>query len=146
MNKFRKLALVLLFVTIKDADAVKVSWDTLQNTPFEEKYIQEVKGYMLFPKFPIQLKKLDGQLIEVEGYVIPIDKDRNFVALSANPYAACYFCNKAGPASVMTVRLRAKGKRYFIDNYKTFRGKLRLNASDIHEFYYVLEEAEDISE
>ncbi len=146
MNKYRKLALVLLFLPIKNLETVKVAWDTLQNIPFEEKYIPEIKGYMLFPKFPGQLKSLDGQIIEVEGYVIPVDKDRNFIALSANPYAACYFCNKAGPASVMTVRFKSKGKRYFIDNYKTFRGKLRLNSSDIHEFYYILEESEDISE
>jgi hypothetical protein len=146
MIKLWKLAFVLVFIPTRAADTVKVSWDTLQNIPFEEKYIEEVKGYMLFPKFPAELKKLQGQWIEVEGYVIPVDKDRNFVALSANPYAACYFCNKAGPASVMTVRFKSKGKRYFIDNYKTFRGKLKLNASDIHEFYYILEEAEDISE
>ncbi|HVU94707.1 MAG TPA: hypothetical protein VHE34_05760 [Puia sp.] len=140
------LALVLLFVTIKDGGAVKVSWDTLQNIPFEEKYIQEVKGYMLFPKFPPALQRLDGQMVEVEGYVVPVDKDRNFIALSANPYAACYFCNKAGPASVMTVKFKSKGKRYFIDNYKTFRGRLRLNSTDIHQFYYVIEDAEDISQ
>ncbi len=126
-------------------DVVKLDWGTLQNIEFQDKYIQEVKAYMKFPKFPWALKSLEGTMVEIEGYTIPFDKSGLKVALSANPYAACYFCGKSGPASVLTVKLKVKNTHYHIDNYKTFRGKLRLNASDIHEFYYILEDAEDVT-
>ena len=136
---------LVLFAGMTVADIVQISWATLQNIPFEEKYVEEIKGYMKFPKFPDELKRLDGKLVEVEGFVIPVDKNGMFIALSANPYSACYFCNKAGPASVMTVKFKSKNGRYSIDDYKTFQGRLRLNATDIHEFYYVLEDAVDVS-
>ncbi len=101
---------------------------------------------MLFPKFPWAIRELEGTTVEVEGYTIPIDKSGMTVVLSANPYAACYFCGKSGPASVLTVKLKLKNTHYRIDNYKTFRGKLRLNSTDIHQFYYILENAEDVTE
>ncbi|MEP6712313.1 MAG: hypothetical protein ABJA37_07860 [Ferruginibacter sp.] len=127
------------------AQSSKINWDILQDVPFEEKYIKDIKGYMLFPKFPWTIKSMEGKIVEIEGYTIPVDKTGLTVALSANPYASCYFCGKSGPASVLTVKLKTKNTRYHIDDYKTFRGKLRLNATDIHEFYYVLEASEDIT-
>jgi hypothetical protein len=126
-------------------DVVRLDWNTLQNIQFQDKYVEEVKAYMKFPKFPWALKSLEGAVVDIEGYTIPFDKTGMKVALSANPYAACYFCGKSGPASVLTVNLKVKSKRYHIDNYKTFRGRLRLNSTDIHEFYYILEEAEDVT-
>lgn len=120
-----------------------LSWAKLENVEFVEKYVKDVEGYMLFPKFPEDLKKLNGKPVTVEGYVVPVDKSGSSIALSANPYAACFFCGKAGPASVMTVKLKVKNPKYKIDDYLKFTGKLRLNDDDIKEFYYILEEASE---
>ncbi len=123
------------------AEVPFLTWNKLENVEFVEKWVKDVEGYMLFPKFPEDLKKLNGKPVTVEGYVVPVDKTGSSVALSANPYAACFFCGKAGPASVMTVKLKVKNPKYKIDDFVKFTGKLRLNDDDIKEFYYILEEA-----
>jgi hypothetical protein len=120
-----------------------LSWSKLENIEFVEKYVKEVEGYMLFPKFPDFLKKLEGKTVTIEGYVVPVDKSGATVALSANPYAACFFCGKAGPASVMTIKLKIKNSKYKIDDYVKFTGTLRLNDDDIKEFYYILEQSSE---
>ncbi len=122
----------------------RVSWKVLQDIQYNDKYVADIKGYMLFPKFTQELLGLNGRQVEVIGYVIPVDKTGYSLALSANPYASCYFCGGGGPASIMTVKLRQKNTRYETDDFKAFRGTLRLNASDIHEFYYVLEGAVEV--
>lgn len=141
----RKIFLPLLMLVVFNAMAFNagtfLSWSKLENIDFTEKYVKEVEGYMLFPKFPDFLKKLDGKPVTVEGYVVPVDKTGATVALSANPYAACFFCGKAGPASVMTIKLKTKNPKYKIDDYVKFTGTLRLNDNDIKEFYYILEQA-----
>ncbi|MBX3239247.1 MAG: hypothetical protein KIT80_18340 [Chitinophagaceae bacterium] len=121
-----------------------ITWETLQSLDFQEKYVEEVQGNMLFPKFTSLLRSLNGKTVEVKGFVIPIDKEGKSIVLSANPYASCFFCGKAGPASVMTVKLKAPNKKYRTDNYRLFRGTLRLNATNIREFYYILENAEEV--
>jgi hypothetical protein len=140
----KKLFTVLIGIALMSfapANGPLLTWSKLENVEFVEKYVKDVEGYMLFPKFPDDLKKLDGKPVTVEGYVVPVDKSGSSVALSANPYAACFFCGKAGPASVMTVKLKVKNPKYKIDDYIKFTGKLRLNDDDIKEFYYILEEA-----
>lgn len=142
MRKYFISALLLLvFNAFALNTGTFLSWSKLENIDFTEKYVKDVEGYMLFPKFPDFLKKLDGKPVVVEGYVVPVDKTGVTVALSANPYAACFFCGKAGPASVMTIKLKTKNTKYKIDDYVKFTGTLRLNDDDIKEFYYILEQA-----
>jgi hypothetical protein len=122
----------------------KLTWKIMQNIRFEKKYYKEVQDYMLSPIFTDEIKNLQGKMVEVEGYVIPFDEKGETVVLSANPYAACFFCGKAGPASVMTIKLKKTNKTYQTDDYHHFQGILRLNFSDINEFYYILEQGEAI--
>ena len=93
------------------------------------------------PVFPKVVKALDGKEIIVEGFVIPFDQSGELIALSANPFAACFFCGKASPASVISMHLRNKGKRYKMDDFKKFRGTLKLNYDDPDEYYYILQDA-----
>lgn len=139
------IKLILLLLTLQQP-VLSVSWDTLQDVPFHEAFVKEIGGYMLFPTFTPALKKLDGKIVKIEGYVVPFDKTGAKIALSANSYAACFFCGKAGPASVMTINLKVPNTRYQTDQYRTFKGKLRLNEKDVNEFYYILEEAEQVKE
>ncbi len=141
MVKNTLLALICVGLFSFSAGVPFLTWSKLENVEFVEKYVKDVEGYMLFPKFPEDLKKLNGKQVTVEGYVVPVDKTGSSVALSANPYAACFFCGKAGPASVMTVKLKVKNPKYKIDDFVKFTGKLRLNDEDIKEFYYIMEEA-----
>jgi hypothetical protein len=139
-----KWLLIFLFAgTALSAKAppVVLTWKQLESVDFEEKFVKELEENMLFPKFPASLRQLDGKEVQVKGFVVPIDKKGEVIALSANPYAACFFCGKAGPASVMTVRLRQKNTALKIDDFFMFTGKLRLNDNDYKEFYYILEDA-----
>lgn len=134
---------MLIFPTMVAAQKppTKITWRELEDIDFDERYVKEMKGHVLFPKFRSLHKSLNGALVEIKGYVIPVDKDGKYIVLSAYPYASCFFCGKAGPASVLTVRLKTPNQKYRTDNRRVFKGRLRLNATDIREFYYVLEEA-----
>lgn len=146
MNKKHFILLSLIFVSahLFAQDAIETNWDVLQAITFIPKYNAELKAKVLFPKFTNQILDMEKKTVQLEGYVIPVDPTGAIVALSANPYAACYFCGKAGPASVMTIKLKTVKKKYITDAYKKFKGTLRLNYDDIHEFYYILENAEQV--
>ena len=142
MVKWMSLVLVALCMnSFAFAPPVTLTWKQLEDIDFEEKFVKDIDDYMLFPKFPASIKQLSGKEIEVKGYVVPIDKRGQVIALSANPYDACFFCGKAGPASVMTVKLKTANPGLKLDQFLTFKGKLRLNDSDYKEFYYIMEEA-----
>lgn len=121
----------------------KVTWRTLTRIKYVLKYFEELGMEMYAPVFSDTLKKLDRKLVEVEGFFIPFDQAGTAVALSANPYAACFFCGKASPASVMSLKFARSGKKYKMDEFLKFTGRLRLNYDDPNEFYYVLEEAKE---
>lgn len=122
-------------------DVIKVSWTTLTNIKYEEKYFEATDMEMLAPIFTDELKALDGQSVEIEGYVIPLDEKGYEIALSANPYASCFFCGRADAASVMSIYLRDKKRKFKVDMYLHFIGTLKLNYDDPLEFYYILEDA-----
>ncbi|WPQ60419.1 hypothetical protein SIO70_18905 [Chitinophaga sancti] len=145
MNKMLLTILLTIHSVAEQGKPLKASWFTLLHIKYEERYLNDIKGYMLFPKFPQNVKNLDGKLVEITGFVIPVDKTGASLALSANPYASCYFCGGGSPASIITVKLKKRNTGYDIDDYKKFRGKLRLNATDINEFYYVLELSEEVN-
>jgi hypothetical protein len=136
------LLLTGLFALEQNVSAPPVlAWKTLEGIGFDKRFVEDMNDYFIFPEFTKQIKALEGKTVDVEGYVIPFDKTGAEVALSANPYAACFFCGKAGPASIMIVKLKVKNTKLRTDMYKTFRGKLKLNATDPEEFYYILEDA-----
>jgi hypothetical protein len=138
-NPFVKLA------TWSDAQTpVKVTWRTLTRIEYMLKYYEEISMEMYAPVFSDTLKKLDGKMVEVEGYVIPFEETGTEIALSANPFASCFFCGKGSPASVMSIKLKKKGKKFKMDEYLKFTGRLRLNFSNPKEFYYILEKAEEL--
>ena len=126
-----------------DKKPIKVSWQTLTRIEYVLKYYEDIGMEMYAPVFHDNLKKLDGRLVEVEGFVIPFEETGAEIALSANPFASCFFCGKASPASVMSLKLAKTGKKYKMDEYLKFTGRLRLNYGDPMEFYYVLEGAKE---
>ncbi|MEM1321417.1 MAG: DUF3299 domain-containing protein [Bacteroidota bacterium] len=118
-----------------------VDWSVLINIDYELKYYKEVEMELYAPVFTEAVKALDGKEVRIKGYIIPIDDKGELLALSANPYASCFFCGQASPASVISVYLKNKGERYKLDELKEFRGVLNLNYDDPDQFYYVLKDA-----
>lgn len=132
-------------VTDSDGDGVlDLTWKSLQAIHYAREYFDDFGMEVYIPAFPNDIKALDGQKIEVQGFTIPFDGEEAFVALSATPFANCFFCGKGSPASVISLYLEDPEKVYKVDDFKRFEGRLRLNHDDPEEFYYVLEDAREV--
>lgn len=125
---------------------IPIQWKTLSDINYRRRYFDKMEMSMYSPVYQAQIKALNNSEVMIKGYVIPFDEEGELVALSANPYASCYFCGNASPASVISMFLKDKSTRYRPDDFKTFKGKLVLNYDDPDRFYYILEEAEEFYE
>lgn len=146
MKSIRIFLLVLSISVLSSfkaaAPPVKLTWETLRDVTFKKKWFPEESIYMLHPTFGSGVQKLKGQQVLITGYVLPIDLDANLYVLSAFPFSACFFCGGAGPESVMTLSFKKKSRKFKTDERLTFVGTLKLNADDIYQMNYILENAE----
>jgi len=117
----------------------------LQRVPTRPVSLEGVDGLLPLPVFNEAIKAFNGKQVEIDGYVIPLDRSGKTVVLSAYAMADCFFCGKAGPASVMTIKLNTPSKKYKTDQIVTFRGRLQLNDQDPKELFYVLENAVEVN-
>lgn len=118
-----------------------IDWNTLADVKFKEKYHEKTKEWYLYPTFGAIVTALNAKPVRIKGYVIPLDVDNGVYALSAYPFAACFFCGGAGPESVVSLKFKGKHKNYKTDQVVTFAGTLKLNSADVNEFNYILENA-----
>jgi len=126
------------------ADAqIKLSWSLLSDVEFESKYFEKYDAAYLAPTFGEGPRAYEGKEVLISGFFIPLNEDEFFFVLSRYPYSACYFCGAAGPESIVELQLKLKKMRRFkLDEQLTFKGILRLNASDVEHLNYILEDAE----
>ncbi|MEN9613228.1 MAG: hypothetical protein RLZZ628_4042 [Bacteroidota bacterium] len=147
-NFFLPIIYVLLLIGCNNPPAVpsiELNWNMLKKTQFIKKEMAGNPKPVDFPIFPTEMKALEGKLVRMTGYVIPIEEtgDDAVLVLSAFPYSNCFFCGGAGAETIMDIRLKTKTtKRFKKDETLTFRGKLKLNDSDLMFFNYILENAE----
>jgi len=127
---------------LKGGNPVKITWESLRDVTFKKKWYSEESVYMLYPTFGPSLNKLNGKEVLLTGYVLPIDMESNLYALSAFPFSACFFCGGAGPESVVSLKFKKNSRKFKTDERHTFRGTMRLNADNIYELNYILENAE----
>jgi hypothetical protein len=138
--------LVFALAVQAQVQPVRLNWMQLQRVPTRPVSLDGVEGVLPLPVFPSSIKELQGKQVDIDGYVIPLDKSGKTVVLSAYAMAECFFCGKASPASVMTIKLKKPSKNYKTDQIITFRGRLHLNDTDPKELFYVLEEGIPINE
>ena len=119
---------------------IVIDWELLLDIEYQLKYYQSFEMEIYAPVFTEALKAIDGKEVIIKGFVVPFDESGELLALSANPFASCFFCGKASPASVISMYLR-KQKLYKIDDFRKFRGVLKLNYDDPEEYYYILKNA-----
>ena len=149
--KFLMLLINVLFLIScnhpLEQPSIELNWNMLKKTQFIKKEMAGSPKPVDFPIFPTEMKALEGQLVRMTGYVIPIEEtnDDAVLVLSAFPYSNCFFCGGAGAETIMDIRLKRKTtKRFKKDETLTFRGKLKLNDSDLMFFNYILEDAEQL--
>jgi hypothetical protein len=120
---------------------VELTWKTLTDVQFKDIYVKELDAYYWKPTFGASIQSLEGKEVYITGYVIPVDYDAGFYVVSRYPYANCFFCGGGGPESVVDLRFTSKHPAYKTDERKTFKGKLKLNGSDVYQMNYILEGA-----
>ncbi len=123
------------------ADPVKITWESLRDVTFKKKWNADEGMFILEPQFGAKVASLKGKEVVLTGYMIPVDIDANYYVLSANPFASCFFCGQAGPESVVSVKFKKVSKRFNTDDRVTIRGVFRLNADDINDLNYIIDQA-----
>ncbi len=115
----------------------------LSDVFFNEKFVEAEGVTYLYPEFGTSVKRLDGQEVIITGYMFPMDPKRNFYIISANTFASCFFCGKAGPETIVQLKLKKGHRKYVMDERVTMKGTLKLNDSDYEQCNYILLEAEE---
>ena len=139
----------LLFVCIAFCATAPVAqaqsknlWTTLGKVTFKKQY-DEMLGFKVdVPVFADEVRALNGKLVEIKGYIIPVEgyKNQKEFVFSAFPYNMCFFCGGAGPETVMEVYAKESVK--YTAEAIILRGKLELNDSDVNRLMYILNNAE----
>lgn len=141
---FSVLLITGLLTSFTAVAPAKITWETLRDVVFQKKWDADQGMFVLLPKFGDKVKAYAGKEVILTGYMIPVDIDANYYVLSANPFAACFFCGQSGPESVASIKFKKLNKRYNTDDRVTIKGKFRLNVDDINELNYILDEAEQV--
>ncbi len=122
------------------AQAPQLAWEVLADIDWEKKYNPAQKQTFSYPKFPPSLYGWQGKEVIVKGYLLPVDVGGKYVVLSRFPVESCFFCGGAGPESVMQVYM--KNPFQIRRKMVTFKGRLRLNDTDLENLIYILEAAQ----
>jgi len=119
-------------------------WKTLSKITYKKEY-NEIMGFKVdVPVFSREILALDGKVVEVKGYIIPVEgyKSHKEFIFSAFPYNMCFFCGGAGPETVMEVEAMDPVK--FKSEAIKLRGVLKLNADDINNLMFKIVDAQQI--
>lgn len=119
-----------------------LTWKFLNQLEYKEKD-HEIYGKVYLPEFSNAILKMAGKEIIIKGYIIPVD-NKNY-ALSKNVYAACFFCGKAGPETVMGLQFKKDPGRIKMDSHATIKGRFIINATDVENWMYLLDDVEILS-
>lgn len=143
-----RLIWTFLLVSLFSAPAVAQSggslWKTLSKITYKKQY-DELMGFKVdVPVFSQEVLDLDGETVEVKGYIIPVEgyKNHKEFIFSAFPYNMCFFCGGAGPETVMEIY--AKEEIPYTAQPVTLRGTLQLNSGDINRMIYALVDVEQV--
>ena len=142
--KNKRIILLLMVISLssfKFDEPQKITWEVLKDVTFKKKWYEKESIFMLYPTFGPNIKKIEGKMVRIKGYMVPVDPESNQYVLSAFPYSMCFFCGGAGPESVMGLKLK-KDRKFKTDELHVFKGVLELNANDIYDLNYILSEAE----
>jgi len=131
-------AFFLLFALQANAQT-KLVWPALAKLTFEASET-DTEG---LPVFSEELKSLDGQMVVIVGYMLPLTVDNDRFILSRYPFYNCYFCGNAGRETVIELHPKLENWEFEIDDKVKIQGKLKLVA-DEESLIYELVEAEEV--
>ena len=138
----RLMIIPLLFIAVQGMSQTEITWRTLGDVRFTDKYSEEEEAYYYYPHFGSSVKALEGKQVYLKGYMFAIDPKKGIYILSRNPFAACFFCGNAGPESIVELKLKPGHDKFRMDQVVTIKGRLKLNQDDVYQCNYILEDAE----
>jgi hypothetical protein len=137
---------ICLFVIFQYSANAQTSnvWKSLSEVTY--KISQDNFGELYVPVFSENIKKLEGKVVEADGYIIPFEGmfKPEHIILSSLPLAECFFCGSGGPETVMEAMM-ATPIKYTSKRVKV-RGTLTLNTKDPEKLMYILKNAKLIVE
>ncbi len=142
MHRLIFLLLSFVAITFSGSSQTRITWETLEDVRFSEKYSVEEASYYYYPHFGSTVKALEGKEVYLKGYILALDPEEDYYLLSRNPMASCFFCGTGGPESIVELKLQPDQRRFRMDQVVTIKGKFRLNSEDIYQCNYIFEEAE----
>jgi hypothetical protein len=135
------------FVVEKEVEPVG-PWEDLLTLKFDIRFDESVDDVIFEPKISKIVQKYEGQIIEIEGFIIPhdiaadamasMDDDGQQFMFSAFPLASCFFCGGAGAESVMEAF--PKNPLQYTDQKVKIRGRLEFNTTDFLKLPYQLKD------
>ena len=133
------IGLLLALATFSQQTYAQGVWKSLSEVTY--KISKDNFGELYVPVFSENIKKIEGKVVEADGYIIPFEGmfKPNHIILSSLPLAECFFCGSGGPETVMEAML-TKPIKYTSKRVK-IRGKLTLNANDPEKLMYILKDA-----
>lgn len=143
-SKLALLIFLLLQWNVSSFGQSKDVWITLGMVTFKSTYNPEFMMETKVPKISSSIERLDGTIIEVEGYMIPLTGQvtQSHFMLSKFPQSTCFFCGKAGPETAMQVFMQNNQKVRISERKVKVRGTLLVNPKDASSLLYTLENAE----
>lgn len=115
-----------------------LTWTLLGKIDYLKK-ADKLYGEVMFPVINPKLKAMQGKPIVISGFIIPID-NKNY-AISKNVFAACFFCGKSGPETIMGIKFKGDLPKLKTDQYVTLKGTFRYNDNDVEDWIYHVENA-----
>jgi len=145
MKKLGIVLIVFAFGFSAQAQTVKATgaklWKTLEEIDYE--ITKDEYGDLYVPVFSENIKAIQGELVEVDGFIIPFEgmfKPEQLI-LSALPISECFFCGSGGPETVMEITMKKGEKVKYTTKRVKIQGKLVLNRDNPDKLMYQLEEA-----
>lgn len=90
--------------------------------------------------FPESLKKKDGRLVNICGFMSPIDQFKNVTEFMLMPVPmTCYFCEAPPMRDIIEVKLAKPAN--MVNEPVLIGGRLRLHEGPKQMFFYTIEEA-----
>lgn len=127
----RTLVLILsLVISASLFGQERLTWTTFELLEFNEVFDEPSATWIQQPVWTPELQRWDGKEVKITGYVIALDVDSKEYALSAFPFASCFFCGAAGPESVIELSF-GEPQKFTTDDVVTFIGTVQLNTDPL---------------
>ena len=145
-----KHTILLLLITITASMSAQIqstdNWNTLGMVSISTEYDESLGMEIQKPTVSIIAKQLDGKEVELSGFIIPLTGKlaQSHFMLSRYPQSMCFFCGKAGPETAAQVFMNGEKKVEFTEDKVTIKGILRINATDMNNLLYTLDQAQVI--